>query len=264
MKASFGSLYFFFFVLSLFTFQTVLAQDHPAPPNDWYCDLRRNMNLSAGKVISITPYVKSGTEVPRYDGYRMVEIVEFYIFDINTDEMEPEVKKFMNVAGRGDSEYGFTVGEKYLFESARNQSQVTSDAGYYFIRPSDYVRPFAEAGELLDFLRSIKGHNEYEEVLGVNRGTPVHKSVPVDKNHHVARLVLSDEFKRSHTQGSARVLTLLDESGNIIKAKAVCVTEPGFAEAAEKAALASSFSPFVVNGKPVKSVKTMVYYFTIY
>jgi TonB family protein len=70
------------------------------------------------------------------------------------------------------------------------------------------------------------------------------------------------EASKEKISGAVNVLVVIDESGNVISAKAVSgIDNAALRTAAENAALKSKFSPTTLSGEPVKVTGTIVYNF---
>jgi protein TonB len=64
-----------------------------------------------------------------------------------------------------------------------------------------------------------------------------------------------------HVEGKVDIQVTIDESGNVISAKAASGS-PFLRNAAENAAWKARFSPTILNGTPVKVTGVIVYNFT--
>lgn len=61
--------------------------------------------------------------------------------------------------------------------------------------------------------------------------------------------------------GRVAVAILIDVDGHVLEAKSVCGGNPEFVKDSEKAAMASTFTPTLVNGQPVKVSGVVIYNF---
>lgn len=71
------------------------------------------------------------------------------------------------------------------------------------------------------------------------------------------------EARQKRLSGKVLIAVLIDEAGNVIKAKPVCGGHPELAAGSLQSAYASKFSPTKVNGQPVQVEGIIVYNFVV-
>lgn len=92
------------------------------------------------------------------------------------------------------------------------------------------------------------------ESLGILNGRAT-RLAPI---HHSA------EARQQRAAQLVFVAVLVDEKGDVIKAKAVCGTYPSLASTSEAAALASKFPPTLRDGKPIKVSGILIHNYIAY
>lgn len=268
-KTFFKSFPLFWMVLLAVINQTAFSQDGGQTGRKWYCDERLKLDLRIGTVVEVVPYKKKSSEPVMGNftqndvKYKTVNIVKFEMIDLHKSEQNSERQEFFNVQTGNMKAAKFEVGQKYLFETNyfRAQPQSKSSDRYAFIQPKGFIKIFNDAQADVDFLKSVKNLNKYEEIFGTDEGESISAGIISGKMTQLIKPIYSEELKKAKVKESVNVMVLIGENGNVVKAKAVCAKNPVLATAAEQAALASKFSPTVKDGKPIKVKGVIVYNF---
>lgn len=79
----------------------------------------------------------------------------------------------------------------------------------------------------------------------------------------LAQLPYSYEARQKGLSGKVLIAVLIDEAGNVSKAKPVCGGHPELAGGSLQSAYASKFSPTIANGQPVQVTGILVYNFVV-
>lgn len=268
-KFFFRSLLLFCSVILAVSGQKIFAQSNGQTGQMWYCDERLKLDLRVGTVVEIILYKKKKSE-PLMAGftkdktkYKTESIVKFQTLDLDTGAQNPGTEEFYNVRAGSSPAVKFQVGQKYLFETTRFrvQPQNKSSEEYLFIQPKGFVKPYADAAADIDFLKSVKKLNKYQDVLGTDEGEIVSAGIISGKFTELVKPAYPRELKKAKVRESINVMILVAENGTVVKAKALCAKSPDLGASAEQAALASKFSPTVRNGKPIKIKGIIIYNF---
>jgi TonB family protein len=100
------------------------------------------------------------------------------------------------------------------------------------------------------------------KVVKVGETEPKPNALTSGKALSLPKPIYTEEARKLKLAGSVNVEVFIDESGNIISAKAVSGTENlSLRKAAEDAARQAKFSPTLLYGKPVKVKGTIIYNF---
>lgn len=251
-------------ILPLLLSLTVFGQTDTDLPQNWYCDERLNLNLKAGTVTEIIPYKKGAKSIPKQftqDGlkYEVTGLIKFKVVDLFVGSETGEVAQYFNVKSQNLPAVKFEIGEKYLFEANTFQSQLTGKDE--IIRPNNFLKLYQNATTDIEFLQRVKDQNVNQAILNADFLDVVPaKSADIKTVLLVKpfRLKSSQEFKINNT---VYVLTVIDETGRVVKAKAFCAKNTVVAEASEQAAMLSRFAPILKDGSPTKVKGIIVYKF---
>ena len=118
---------------------------------------------------------------------------------------------------------------------------------------------------LLIFLLLISLQNISAQKKDTTQETPKFVSCDGCKKPGIVYLAMpnySNDAKKNRASGKVEVKILIDEKGNVKKAKAIS-GNPLLRTEAEKAALKSKFEPYQLSGKSVKVRGTIIYFFTL-
>ena len=249
--------------------QTVLSQNAGQNGREKFCDERLKLDLRLGKVLEIVSYKRKidAAEMKSFVRnnikYKIISIVKFETADLYSGEKSSEAEKFFNVASNKTEAVKFVTGQTYLFEVnyVNLQPKKKESEKYAYIQPNGFIKTINEAQPDIEFLKSVRNSDKYEEILGTNEGEPIAAGIISGKFTQFAEPVFPTKLKKTNIGETVNVMVLIDESGNVIKAKSVCAKNPAFAEAAEKAATLSKFSPTLLDGKAVKVKGVITYNF---
>lgn len=246
--------------------RAVFGQANTNLPQNWYCDERLSLNLKAGTVTEIIPYKKSSKLFPKkitQNGvkYEVVSLVKFKVIDLFTGSETGEVAQYFNVKSQNLPAARFEISKKYLFEADMSQSQ--SSAKYGIIRPNDFLKIYQDATVDIEFLRSVKTQNVNQAILNAD-----FSDILSAKNADIKTVLLVKPFRSKSSQefkvnNTVYVLTVIDETGRPVKAKAFCAKNAVVAEASEQAAMLSRFAPILKEGNTVKVKGIIMYKFGV-
>jgi len=155
--------------------------------------------------------------------------------------------------GVGQKAFDFQPGSRYLvFARPRFPDMSLS------IEPCSRTKLLTEAQADVDFLEGAYKLNPVSDVLDYREGPVMYAGILQGKAELLPKPAYPMLARTGHVAGIIRVLILLDETGKVIRVKALC-GHPLLRAAAEQAARGAKFAPIVVSGKPVK-VSTLINY----
>lgn len=245
-------------------------------PENWSCDARwtDSDSIYVGTVTGISPVDESqidkqtsANEVAMSPaGLTAVNVVRFSIeksYKGGKNQPELEIYNFRTAELPA---INFKVGKKYLiYLDSHGYGESFGKGGYSkhldYLSPDSRTKSYSEATEIIAFLEKVYQLESPKDVLGYQGNDVISGGVIGGKATNLVKPPYPAEAKKDKAGGAVHVQVLIDESGKIIKAKAVCASHPALGKAAEAAALASSFSPTMLSGKPVKVRGVIVYNF---
>ena len=252
-------------IFTLFFATTVAyAQDPP----DWYCDKRwtQGRAILKGTVTKIQP----ATALPRLtrgkfkklSGRSIDHLVRIQVDKVYRTDFAstPDELVVPNLRSATIGAKSFKVGERYLFYLDAI-TEMKDDLVSFYIDPEGASRTATEVNEAIVFLETSSKRNFMTEVLGYEARDGFIGGIVGGKAVHLPKPVYPEDAKKSGWTGEVRVAVLLEESGQVIRAKALCVDLESIANASETAALRSKYAPTVVSGKAVKVRGVIVYNF---
>jgi TonB family protein len=155
--------------------------------------------------------------------------------------------------GFGKKAFDFQPGSRYLVFARRHFSEKRLS-----IEPCSRTRLLAEARADVDFLESTYKLSLASDVLDNSGGPVMYAGILQGKAVSLPKPAYPVLARTGHVAGTVLVWILLDETGKVIRVKALC-GHPLLRAAAEEAARAAKFAPIVVSGKSVK-VSTLINY----
>ncbi len=259
-------------LISLGFSATVKAQISPTVPENWHCDARwKKPLIFSGRVKQITDFKGLDSEQPipadfKYQFHKTVvfEVEKFYKGknEKNTSN-EVSIHTVSQAAGKP---FEFKENEKYLVYAA-NMGVIPMSKSWIYatvVEADGLTATLEKSSEAIAFLESVYqiDFNVLRDVLGYRGDENVIKGGLVSgRATNLPKPAYPKEARKVKAAGTINVTVLIDENGKIILAKAVCPSNVDLAESAEQAAFASSFTPTLLSGKPVKVTGVIVYNF---
>lgn len=243
----------------------VSAQTDKQSNPDWYCDarLKDGRAIFVGTVKKIEPAKNLSSDKKikfrQLKGYQIRNLVRFHIEKTYKGLKELEIL-VPNLSVQGASAKAFRPREKYLLYldalTIRKDDMVS-----YYLRPNSQTKLLSESADTVEFLEKVHKLGLAKEVFGYEAKDAVIGGVISGKAVMIPKPRYPKEAKKERASESISVFVLVDEYGQVIKAKAMCAKNRWLAAAAESAALNAKFSPILVNGKPIKVSGNIVYNF---
>lgn len=262
--------YIIFLGLIAFNYQ-IFAQCSNESPKNWYCDKRLKLELHTGIVEEVTPFRKNDRNqsivkfVNEGIEFETVNVVKFRTVEFDTGERTSNEIEYFNVRTKDNAAKEFQIGEKYVFETdwlgVGGYGKKSFEYKLNFIRPNNFVKLYSEANEEIELFRRFEKFDFFEEILGVGKNEAIEIGVIAGNAISLPNPVFPIKDLTLKNPESVKVLVLIGEDGNIIKAKAICTEFPKLAAAAEQAALRAKFRPTMRGGKAVKVKGFIIYNF---
>lgn len=264
---------FFLCLLLVLPFGPISGQVSPQteerPTPVWYCDkrLKDGRAIFVGSVTKIAPAKnlswKKKIKFQQLKNYRIENLVRFYIEKTykRTNKGLKELEILVpNLSTRDTPAKNFKLGEKYLLY-LEALTILKDDIDSYYVLPNSQTKLLSESADTVAFLEKVYELSFVKEVLGYEA-----KDVPIGGIVGGRAVMLPkprypEEAKKEKASESISVLVLVDEHGQVIRAKAMCAKNLSLGAAAETAALNAKFSPRLVSGKPIKVSGNIVYNF---
>jgi TonB family protein len=240
-----------------------------------HCDERFKLfpSLRAGKVVGIIPFQSNERNSPIAEFtvdnkvFKTKYVINLEEVDILTGLTTGGKAEYFEVETLNMPDCNFAVGEIYIFEIGKlgvnPQGKGEFEYALNYIKPNGYFKNYRQANADITFFREtkVKDFEPFREILGVKEGEAIAGGIVSGKAKNLVRPTYPVKAKKQKLSGAVQVLILVNEEGKVIKAKALCPNYQILGESAEKAALASSFSPTMLSGKPVKVKGTIIYNF---
>jgi hypothetical protein len=263
-KECFGSMVVVLFV--------AISQCAQRPSSDWFCDPRWTEGRA---VIGATVLkIKPASQLPlvkrnkfKLSGFSIQNLLRIRIDKAYRDDfgkryaIKPDEILVPNLQSPAGSSKSFKVGEKYLFY-LNAITELKDDLVSFYVDPNGQTAPVSEAADAMSFLENASKRNFMTEVLGYDaKDEIIGGGIIGGKAVSLPKPVYPDDAKKFLWRGAVRVAVLLDETGQVIRAKALCVDLDSVARSSETAALRSKYAPIMVSGKPIKVGGVIVYNF---
>ncbi len=249
------------------TSETSLIPSQKQISADWFCDERWKDNnyIVVGTVKEIKSseslVVQKQTEFnKRLSQYNIKNLVSFHLEKTYKGSEKPSEIEVLNLQTVDLPATDFKVGEKYLLYlevETINKNHIL----FYYVHPNSRTKVYAESAETIAFLEKNSKRNMSEEILGDLSKEVVLGGIIGGKAIFLPKPKYPEDAKKDKISGRVEVYVLVDESGQVIKAKAICPIHPSLGKTSEEAALISKFSPILYKGKPIKVKGVIVYNF---
>jgi len=241
--------------------------------SDWYCDKR----FTNGRAVIVGTVVKIGPaeKLPRYLGAKFRELANYSVknvieiridksyrndFDRSRYALNRAEINVPNLQTEDSQAKLFKLGEKYLFYlNAITASK--DDLVSFYIVPNSQTKLFSESDNTIAFLENVYKLDVMKDVLGFDGKDELIGGIISGKAISLPKPAYPDEAKIEKASEAIHVYVLIDETGQVVKAKALCVQHASLTKAAEHAALNAKFSPILVSGKPIKAQGIITYNF---
>lgn len=235
--------------------------------SEWLCDERwKGSNyIFVGIVKEIKPPENLTSEKKlelkqRLSNYNVKNLVNFQIEKIyKSSEKETELE-ILNLQTSDLPAIDFKIGEKYLLYPDAvtiNKNEILA----YYIRPDSQTKIYSESAEIISFLEENFKRKPFEEIFGDPGKDVILGGLVGGKAINLAKPKYPEDAKKEKASEAVSVYVLVDEQGQVVKARAVCAKYASLAKAAEEAALKSRYSPTIFKGKRVKVRGVVVYNF---
>ena len=234
---------------------------------EWFCDEKWSASnyIFVGTVKEIESPEKLAEEKKRglksrLSKFAVKNVIGFQIEKVFKGfENAPQIE-VLNLQTADLPAIEFKLGEKYLLypeAETINKNEIL----FYFLRPNSKTKIYTESTDTIAFLEKNSNRNISEEVLGSTAKDVILNGIVGSKATNLVKPLYPEDARKDKVSGSVQVYILVDESGQVIKAKAVCPFHPSFGKVSEQAALASGFAPVQVKGKAVPVKGILVYNF---
>lgn len=241
---------------------------------DWYCDNRwtEGRAIIAGTVIKIEPRkvlpLSQRNKLKRVEGGSITNLLRIRVDKTYRNDFErsiytPNQEEILVPNLQSTTAYAkrFKVGEKYLFY-LNAITEMKDHLVSFYIDPTGQTQPISGATEAASFVESSSKRSFMTEVLGHEaRDETIGGGLIGGRAVALPKPVYPEDAKAKKWTGSVRVAVLLDETGQVIRAKALCVDLDSIASSSETAALRSKYAPTMLSGKPIKVRGVIVYNF---
>jgi hypothetical protein len=236
-------------------------------PAEWICDERwqGSSYIFVGTVKEVKTAKNLAPEKrtelkKRLSQYGLKNLVSFQIEKTYKGGGKSAEIEILNLKTGEKPAINFKAGEKYLLYL---EAETVNKTGilFYYARPESRTKIYAESAETIAFLEENFRRNLTQEFFGDFGKDVIPGGILGGRAVNLPKPKFPEDAKKDKWSGSVWVYVLVDETGQVIKAKAVCAKYESIAKATEAAALNSKYSPTLLSGKPVKVTGVLVYNF---
>lgn len=231
---------------------------------------RRYIFVGKVKEIKDFQWFDSENPVPPNFKYKFHKTIVFDVekFYKGSSEKVSNTKEITlySVSQTEEAPFSFDKDEKYLVYVKRIGVVPVMKNWIYadIVESGSLTNKFTNSSETIKFLESVyqTDFNFIRDLLGYTGDTKyIFGGAVGGKAINLAKPHYPKEAKEVKAQGSINVQVLIDESGKVILAKAICPSNSSLAKVSEQAALNSQFMPTTISNKPVKITGVIVYNF---
>jgi TonB family protein len=190
-----------------------------------------------------------------------VRIEKSYRNDFDRYAVKPNELLIPNLPTSSTKPKLFKPGEKYLFYLDAI-TELKDGLVTFYIDPNGQTMPVSQAGDTIVFLERVHKLSLMREVLGYDRKDELIGGIIGGRAISLPKPEYPAEARTNKASESIHVYVLIDETGQVIRAKALCAQHADLALAAERAAMNAKYHPNQYQGNPIKAQGTITYNFT--
>lgn len=215
--------------------------------------------IFVGRVTKITALRKFGGRAPT--GNRSVDLKPQTIVRLVVEKsykgQREKIEEVLALGSAVEAPFVFRRGERYLVYADYNFADRRAT-----VDPCGRTIRFVDAKEDVSYLEGVSGRNPAAEIPGYKGEAVPHFQILQGRTISRPQPPYPAIALAARASGVVPVLVLIDETGAVVGAKALC-GHPLLRTAAESAAALARFSPIELGGRPSKVTTVISYNFVI-